>query len=123
MPDACRARTLPTRQVQSGSQRAIEPDGDKGAEQCGNAVVDFLDLAVGIEEGNEQKARKTARHGPQHDLDGDICRPPRAPMRVSQMPLAPGTRGHRLIRLQEGEAGVHDTTRVRSVKDLLIPYD
>ena len=110
---------LPTCKKRSGSQKTIEPDRRQRANDRRDGV-EVGDLAVRIEERNEQKSRKTPGNSPDHDLECDKDGPTRAAMRVGQMPLATGTRGHRL---RKGEAGATIPQRFQTVEDLHLPYD
>ena len=86
---------------------AIETDsGDRPDD--GGKGVELGDLPVRIEEGDEKEPGKSAGEGPQRDLDGDEDRPARTAVRISQMPLASGTCGHRTA---EG-TGANDTTAI-----------
>lgn len=77
----------------SGAERAVDPDGDQRADQERRGVH-VGHLTTRIEGSEKQESSDAPAQRARNNLDPDEAVAPGAAMSVSQMPLAPGTRGH-----------------------------
>jgi hypothetical protein len=95
-PVDCWACTQPFRVGRSAlsAERTLESDAGERSGHQGDGIVSVRDLTALIEQRDEHKPRKSARHGGKRDFRRDNYGSSRTFMVVGQMPLAPGTGGH-----------------------------
>jgi hypothetical protein len=72
----------------------LKSDGREGAAD-GQDRVEIGDLAVWIEESDEEQSSERAGDRPRQDFEGNKDWPSRAAMIVREMPFTARTRGHR----------------------------
>jgi hypothetical protein len=78
----------------SASKEPLEPDGRYGAGD-GEDRIEVGDLAVRIEERDQQQPAERASGGPDDEFERHEVPAPWAPMIVREMPFAARTRGHK----------------------------